>query len=83
MWVAFVFIVFLAYDVWLAMWFTDASTGVTRFGIGLGTVILAVNVVLLASYTWGCHVLRHVVGGGSTRCRSRRSAIGPTPASAR
>ena len=63
MWVAFVFIAFLAYDVWLAMWFTDAATGVTRFGLGLGTVILAVNVVLLASYTWGCHVLRHVVGG--------------------
>jgi len=63
MWVALVFIAFLAYDVWLAMWFTDPATGVKTFGIGLGTIILAVNVVLLASYTWGCHVLRHVVGG--------------------
>ena len=25
--------------------------------------MLTLNVVLLASYTWGCHVLRHVVGG--------------------
>ena len=37
--------------------------GATEFGIGVGTIVLAVNVVLLASYTWGCHVLRHVVGG--------------------
>ena len=34
-----------------------------HFGIGLGTVILAVNVVLLSSYTLGCHSIRHVVGG--------------------
>ena len=63
MWVAFVFIGFLLWDVWLALWFTDSSTGAVEFGIGVGTLILAVNVVLLACYTWGCHVLRHVVGG--------------------
>lgn len=63
MWVALVFIAFLTYDVWLALWFTNPATGAREFGIGLGTVILAVNVVLLAGYTWGCHVLRHVVGG--------------------
>jgi hypothetical protein len=62
MWVAVVFIAFLAWDVWKALWFADAA-GQTTFGIGLGTIILATNVVLLASYTWGCHVLRHVVGG--------------------
>ena len=63
MWVAIVFIAFLAWDVWLALWFTNPATGATEFGIGVGTIVLAVNVVLLASYTWGCHVLRHVVGG--------------------
>ncbi|MGE0444613.1 MAG: succinate dehydrogenase [Vicinamibacterales bacterium] len=63
MWVALVFIALLAWDVWLAMWFTDPATGVKTFGVGVGTLILAVNVVLLAGYTWGCHVLRHVVGG--------------------
>jgi hypothetical protein len=63
MWVAFVFIAFLAWDVWKALWFADPVTGVVSFGIGLGTIVLAGNVVLLASYTWGCHVLRHVVGG--------------------
>ena len=63
MWVAIVFIALLAWDVWKAFWFTNPATGATEFGIGVGTIVLAVNVVLLASYTWGCHVLRHVVGG--------------------
>jgi hypothetical protein len=63
MWVAVVFIAFLSYDVWKAMWFADPATGQTHFGIGVGTLILLANVCLLASYTWGCHVLRHVVGG--------------------
>jgi hypothetical protein len=63
MWVAIVFIALLAYDVWKALWFIDPATGSVTFGIGLGTIIMGANVVLLASYTWGCHVLRHVVGG--------------------
>ena len=63
MWVAIIFIALLAYDVWKAFWFTNPATGATEFGIGVGTIVLGVNVVLLASYTWGCHVLRHVVGG--------------------
>ncbi len=63
MYIAVVFLFLLSYDVWLALWFTDPATGVTTFGIGLGTVILAVNVLLLSAYTLGCHVMRHVVGG--------------------
>jgi len=53
----------LVWDVWKAFWFTDPASGETRFGIGLGTVILAVNVYLLGSYTFGCHSLRHLIGG--------------------
>jgi len=34
-----------------------------RFGIGLGTVLMVVNVGLLAGYTFGCHSLRHLAGG--------------------
>jgi hypothetical protein len=34
-----------------------------RFGIGLGTVIMLVNVVLLWAYTVSCHSCRHIVGG--------------------
>lgn len=63
MYLALVFIVLLAWDVWKAMWFTDEATGQTSFGIGVGTLILAVNVVLLSFYTLGCHSLRHLVGG--------------------
>lgn len=32
-------------------------------GIGVGSIILAINVVLLAGYTFGCHSLRHLIGG--------------------
>ncbi|HWP41756.1 MAG TPA: succinate dehydrogenase [Blastocatellia bacterium] len=56
------FLVVLAYDVYKAMWFTDA-TGREEFGIGLGTLILAANVTLLGCYTLGCHSMRHIVGG--------------------
>ena len=62
MYLAVVFLVFLALDVWRAMWFEGAD-GNTHFGIGLGTVILAVNVCLLSGYTLGCHSLRHLIGG--------------------
>jgi hypothetical protein len=63
MWIAVGFLFLLSYDVWLALWFADPATGAVRFGVGLGTVVLAVNVVLLACYTLGCHVMRHIVGG--------------------
>jgi hypothetical protein len=33
------------------------------FRIGLGTVIMAVNVVLLALYSLSCHACRHALGG--------------------
>lgn len=63
MWIAVIFLFILSYDVWLALWFASPATGTTEFGIGLGTLLLAVNVVLLGGYTLGCHVMRHVVGG--------------------
>jgi hypothetical protein len=61
------FLLILASDVYKAMWFTDPATGTTSFGIGLGTIVLAVNVVLLGGYTLGCHSLRHLVGGSLDR----------------
>jgi hypothetical protein len=63
MWIAVVFLFILSYDVWLAVWFPNPAAGATEFGIGLGTLILAVNVVLLTCYTLGCHAMRHVAGG--------------------
>ena len=63
MWIAVGFLFLLSYDVWLALWFTDATIGPTRSGIDLGTIVLAVNVVLLSCYTLGCHIMRHIAGG--------------------
>jgi uncharacterized protein YqgC (DUF456 family) len=62
MYVAVLFIFILGYDAWKGMWFADA-TGAMHFGVGVGTLVLIVNVVLLASYTFGCHSLRHLIGG--------------------
>lgn len=63
LYVALAFLLFLAHDVWKAMWFPDPATGTERFGLGVGTLVLAVNVVLLSGYAFGCHSLRHLVGG--------------------
>jgi hypothetical protein len=61
--IAVVFLFILTWDVWKALWFTDPATGTSRFGIGVGTVVLALNVVCLAGYTIGCHSMRHILGG--------------------
>jgi hypothetical protein len=45
------------------MWFENPATGVKEFGIGVGTIVLLVNVILLSSYTLGCHSMRHLIGG--------------------
>jgi hypothetical protein len=63
LYLALVFLVILAYDVWVALWWEDPVTGAREFGIGIGTLVLAVNVVLLGGYTLGCHSLRHLIGG--------------------
>jgi len=57
LYIALVFIVLLAHDVWKALWFDG------RFGIGVGTLVLLANTILLSGYTFGCHSLRHLVGG--------------------
>jgi hypothetical protein len=62
--IALIFLVILSYDAIKAFQFPDPATGGTRFGIGVGTIILVVNVILLSGYTLGCHALRHVFGGG-------------------
>jgi hypothetical protein len=61
MYLAVIFIFILGYDAWKAMWFTE--NGTSHFGVGVGTIVLTLNVILLASYTFGCHSLRHLIGG--------------------
>jgi hypothetical protein len=57
LYVAIVFLLFLCYDTIRAFIF-DA-----RFGIGIGSLIMTVNVCLLSLYTFSCHSLRHLAGG--------------------
>jgi hypothetical protein len=59
---ALIFIVFLSYDAIVAMFFKQPD-GSVKFGLGLGTILMIVNVVLICLYTFGCHSLRHLVGG--------------------
>ena len=59
---AVIFLFILTWDVWKAMWFSDGAGG-TEFGIGVGTLVLAANVICLGGYTLGCHSMRHILGG--------------------
>jgi hypothetical protein len=63
MYLALIFIILLASDAVRSLWYTDPATGTTSFGIGVGTIVLTINVCLLGSYTFGCHSLRHLIGG--------------------
>jgi hypothetical protein len=68
---AVIFIFILSYDVFLATrWPVNGvladgrvAEGPRQFGIGVGTLVMAANVILLAGYTFGCHSLRHLIGG--------------------
>ena len=57
LYVALIFLVILWYDAIRAFWFEGG------FGIGVGSIVLLTNIVLLSLYTFSCHSLRHIVGG--------------------
>jgi hypothetical protein len=57
LYVAIIFILILTYDAIKAFFFADG------FGIGVGTVLMVLNPILLGMYTFGCHSLRHLIGG--------------------
>ena len=57
MYVAVIFLVFLWHDAISAFFFTNG------FGIGVGTLVLLVNVILLSLYFFSCHSVRHLFGG--------------------
>lgn len=54
---AIIFIFILYYDAFEAFFYHG------KFGFGLGTFVLLINPTLLGAYTFGCHSLRHLVGG--------------------
>jgi hypothetical protein len=53
---------FLWYDAIRAFFFRGAD-GALQAGLGLGTLIMLANVVLLTGFTFGCNSIRHLVGG--------------------
>jgi hypothetical protein len=57
LYIALIFLIILWYDAFHAFWFNG------RFGIGVGSVVLLVNIILLSLYTFSCHSLRHLAGG--------------------
>lgn len=67
----------LIYDALNAFWFEIplAETGMgntsAEFGIGVGSVVLLANCVLLSLYLLGCHSLRHLTGGRLDSLRGR------------
>jgi hypothetical protein len=58
MYIAVIFIGLLAKDAWDG--FFGWSDG---FHVKIGSIVLLINVILLGSYTFGCHSLRHLIGG--------------------
>jgi hypothetical protein len=57
-WASLVVLAFLWWDVLLAFRFPG-----TGFGVGVGTLVLLANVVLLSLYTFSCHSCRYLAGG--------------------
>ncbi|HET9323570.1 MAG TPA: hypothetical protein VFO03_06790 [Gaiellaceae bacterium] len=59
---ATIVLAFLWYDAGRAFFFTG-SDGSLEPGVGLGSLVLLTNVVLLSAFTFGCNSFRHLVGG--------------------
>jgi hypothetical protein len=76
LYLALLFLVVLAHDLWEACWFAGPAGGGARFGIGVGTLVLAANLVMLSGYTLGCHSLRHLVGGRRDRLSASPVSLG-------
>ena len=57
---AIAYLPILSFDVYLSMRFEGGN-----WGVSVGTLVLLLNVVMLAGYTFGCHAFRHLVGGGA------------------
>jgi hypothetical protein len=68
--IAVIFVAFLWYDSIVAFDFDG------KFGIGVGTLVMLANIILLTTYTFSCHSLRHLIGG-KVDCFSCSALGGP------
>jgi hypothetical protein len=57
LYLALIFLAFLWHDAIRGFFFADG------IGVGVGSIVLLVNVVLLSLYFFSCHSLRHLLGG--------------------
>ena len=57
LYIALVIIAILSYDGILSLFRGG------KLGVGVGSLILIINPILLSGYTFGCHAFRHLVGG--------------------
>src|SRR5688572_3282381 len=74
LYLAIVFILLNWHDAYESLWWHDSYTntgihgmpvgqGEAHFHVGVGTVVLILNCVLLSLYTFSCHSFRHLIGG--------------------
>jgi hypothetical protein len=64
LYLALAFLVVLSWDAYLGFFgWENADGSGTHFELRVGSLVLLINVILLAGYTLGCHSLRHLVGG--------------------
>src|SRR6266536_4491764 len=57
LYLAVLFLIFLWHDAFRSFFFDS------HFGVGVGSIVLTLNVTLLTLYTFSCHSLRHLAGG--------------------
>jgi len=86
LYIATAFLIFLWYDALVAFWWPTDRGGVLhegygQFGIGVGTLIMVANVILLTGFTFGCNSMRHLVGGrlDCFSCPARNGHFDATP----
>lgn len=60
---ATVVLLFLWFDAFRAFFFYGPARQHLHFGMGLGSLVMLVNVVALSGFSMGCNSLRHLVGG--------------------
>jgi hypothetical protein len=79
LYIATFFLIFLWIDALKAFWWP--TSGGTQFGIGVGTLIMLANVILLTGFTFGCNSMRHLVGGrlDCFSCPARNGHFDSTP----
>jgi hypothetical protein len=66
---ALLFVVLLGWDAIISFWWPTDRNGnflpddSHQFGMGLGSLILVINIILIAGFTFGCNSMRHLAGG--------------------